>query len=100
MLCPDIAQKLALPENGQGPVQAQPQAQGRMGLPQSTSQPDMPSLREGMHGERALLPTEISGKRLDMYVRGNSALRAPQTHELWRKLRLRRMEIRLFPDPA
>lgn len=53
-----------------------------------------------MHGERALLLTEISGNRLDMYVRGNSALRAPQTHELWRKLRLRRMEIRLFPDPT
>lgn len=95
-----ITQKLAISENGQGPVQAQPQAQGRMGLPQSTRQPDMPSLREGMRGERALLHMEISGNRLEMNLGGNSALRAPQTHELRRKVRVTRMETRLFLNPA
>lgn len=70
VLSPDSTQKLTIPENGQGPVQAQPQVQGRMGLPQSTRQSDTPCLKEGKYGERVLLPREISGNRLEMNVRG------------------------------
>lgn len=50
-----------------------------MGFPQNTRQPDMPSLREGMPGERVLLPAEISGNRLEMYVRGTQHLEPTDT---------------------